>query len=129
MPQKSLVMASWAALAFIAYATVAPISGRPEIDTGGFLNLFAHLDHYIAFAVLGGLFTLAYPRHWTWVCVIVFGSAVLLEIAQLLTPDRHARVSDAVQKMLGGMIGITVARGLILLQHSVGWRIKPAPER
>jgi hypothetical protein len=30
------VMASWVTLAFIAYATVAPISGRPEIDTGEF---------------------------------------------------------------------------------------------
>jgi hypothetical protein len=28
MLQKFLVMASWAALAFIAYATVAPIGGR-----------------------------------------------------------------------------------------------------
>jgi VanZ family protein len=52
------------------------------------------------------------------VCVIVFGSAALLELAQFLTPGRHARVSDAVQKMLGGMIGIMFARGLILLQQS-----------
>ena len=58
-------MASWVTLAFIAYATVAPIGGRPEIDTGEFLDQFAHLDHYIAFAVLGSLFYLAYPRHLT----------------------------------------------------------------
>jgi VanZ family protein len=111
-------MASWVTLAFIAYATVAPISGRPEIDIGEFLDQFAHLDHYIAFAVLGSLFYLAYPRHLTRVCVIVFGSAALLELAQFLTPGRHARVSDAVQKMLGGMIGIMFARGLILLHQS-----------
>jgi hypothetical protein len=40
---------------------------------------------------------------------------MLLELAQLVTPDRHGH--DAVQKMLGEIIGIVVARGSILLLH------------
>jgi VanZ family protein len=118
MQQKILAIASWAALAFIAYSTLAPIGNRPEFHIGGFLG---QLDHYIAFATLGALFYLAYPRHLMWVCLIIIGSVVLLEFAQLLTPDRHARVSDAVQKLLGGTIGIMFARGCLLLVLRLGW--------
>ena len=98
--------AAWTSLAFIAYATLSPLNERPEFDT----NLFSHLDHYLAFAVAGSLFGLAYPRQTFFVCILVLGSAVLLELLQLLTPDRHARVIDAVRKMIGGAIGIGLAR-------------------
>jgi hypothetical protein len=37
-----------------------------------------------------------------FVCLVVLGSAVLPEFAQLLTPDRHARIQDAIEKMMGG---------------------------
>jgi hypothetical protein len=80
------VVAAWLSLAFIAYATLSPLNERPEIS-----GLFSHFDHYFGYAVTGGLFALAYPRQTLLVCLIVFGSAILLELAQLLTPDRHAR--------------------------------------
>jgi VanZ family protein len=104
--------AAWTSLAFIAYATVSPLNERPELVTG---SLFSHLDHYLAFLVAGSLFGLAYPRQTFFVCIIVFGSAVLLELAQLLTADRHARVMDAVRKLIGGAIGIAFARLAIAL--------------
>src|SRR5262249_29568925 len=92
--------AAWTSLVFIAYATLSPLSERPELET-----VFSHLDHYLAFAVAGSLFGLAYPRQTLFVCILVLGSAVLLEMAQLLTPDRHARVIDAARKIIGGAIG------------------------
>jgi hypothetical protein len=49
--------------------------------------------------------------------IIVFGSAILLELAQLLTPDRHARVVDALRKLIGGVLGIAFARLIISLCH------------
>jgi VanZ family protein len=97
-------VAAWLSLAFIAYATLSPLNERPEIS-----GLFSHFDHYLAYAVAGGLFAFAYPRHAPFVCIIVFGSAVLLELAQLLTPDRHARVLDALRKLIGGALGIAFA--------------------
>jgi VanZ family protein len=100
--------AAWITLAFIAYATLCPLDERPELYDG-FWSLFTHLDHYIAFATMGCLFGLAYPRQTFFVCMLVLGSAVLLELAQLLTPDRHARVSDAVRKLIGGVFGIGFA--------------------
>ena len=103
--------AAWTSLAFIAYATLSPLNERPEFDT----DLFSHIDQYLGFAVAGSLFGLAYPRQMFFVCILVLGSAVLLELLQLLTPDRHARMIDAVRKIVGGAIGIAFARLAISL--------------
>src|SRR3982074_2635590 len=90
--------------AFFAHASISPIQVRPTLPAPtGF-------EHLTAFAVLGLLFCLAYPRHITLVCLIILGSAVLLEIMQLLTPDRHGRIQDAIEKMAGGGLGIVASR-------------------
>jgi VanZ family protein len=105
--------AAWTLLAFIAYATLSPMSERPELD----FDLISHPEHYLAFAMAGSLFGLAYPRQTAIVCILVFGSAVIFELLQLLTPDRHARVVDAARKIIGGAIGIAFARLAISFFH------------
>jgi VanZ family protein len=55
------------------------------------------------------------------VCLIVFGSAVLLEIMQLLTPDRHGRIQDATEKMVGGVVGILAGRAILYFEQSGHW--------
>jgi VanZ family protein len=113
MLRTVIATAAWTSLAIIAYATLCPLDERPELDAG--LFSLSHLDHYLAFAVAGGLFVLAYPRLTSFVCILVLGSAVLFELLQLLTPDRHARIIDAVRKIIGGGIGISLARLAISL--------------
>jgi VanZ family protein len=107
MVQKLITTAAWVVLAFIAYATISPIQDRPTLPTS------SDFEHVGAFAVLGGLFCLAYPRQIILVCLIVIGSAVLLELIQLLTPDRHGRIHDAIEKMAGGAFGILVGRSFL----------------
>ena len=107
MFDKLSAVAAWALLAFLAFATLSPIQDRPTLATS------SHLEHLAAFAVLGVLFCLAYPKRTALVCFIVIGSAVLLESAQLLTPDRHGRVEDALEKIAGGLAGILVGRAVI----------------
>jgi VanZ family protein len=101
-------------LAFIAYATISPIQDRPTLATSTF-------EHLAAFAVLGGLFCLAYPRQIVLVCLIALGSAVLLEFAQLLTPDRHGRVQDAIEKIAGGAVGILAGRAILYFRQASRW--------
>ncbi|WFU46156.1 hypothetical protein QA640_45670 (plasmid) [Bradyrhizobium sp. CB82] len=43
------------------------------------------------------------------VCGVVLGSAVVLEFLQTLTPDRHGRLLDASEKVIGGLLGILLA--------------------
>jgi hypothetical protein len=107
MFHKPIAVAAWALLALIAFATILPIQYRPT------LPISSSFEHLAAFAVLGTLFYLAYPRRIAFVCLIVLGSAVVLELLQQLTPDRHGRIPDAVEKIAGGAAGIVA--GL------VGW--------
>jgi VanZ family protein len=115
MFQKLLTVAAWALLAFIAYTTISPIQDRPTLPTS------TSFEHLAAFTVLGALFCLAYPRHIAPVCLIVLGSAVLLEIMQLLTPDRHGRIQDAIEKVTGGVAGIVAGRAIIYFEQTGRW--------
>jgi VanZ family protein len=102
MLHRLVVIAAWVCIIFIAYSTLSPIEARPILAAS------AGLERGAAFALMGALFCLAYPRHWIFVFAIVLGSAALLEFAQLLTPDRHGQLLDALQKMAGGTLGILV---------------------
>ena len=103
MFQKLIALAAWGALAFITYATLSPIGLRPHVTAN------IGIEHIAAFSVVGLLFGLAYPRRLIPVIALVLGSAILLEVLQLLTPDRHARLLDLAFKLLGGSIGIAIA--------------------
>jgi hypothetical protein len=74
-----------------------------------------------AFAVLGLLFSGGYPRRYGLVWLIVLGSAILLELLQMLVPDRDARMVDAMEKITGGGAGIVAAQWLVSFM--------PAPAR
>jgi hypothetical protein len=104
MLHRLITLAAWALLAFIIYATISPIQDRPRLPTS------TSIEHIAAFAILGSLFCLAYPRQTILVCLIVLGGAITLELLQLLSPDRHARFHDAMEKIAGGAISIMVTR-------------------
>lgn len=115
MIHKLIVFTAWSALLFIVYATLSPIRDRPTLSDS------ATLEHVAAFAVLGILLCLAYPRHTILICLMVFGSAVLLELLQQLTSDRHGRIADAIEKVLGGGLGIMVGRVTISFRTIRNW--------
>jgi hypothetical protein len=119
MIRKGFAMTSWLAFAFIAFATLSPIQDRPVLAGPQF-------EHFAAFAVLGIAFGLAYPNRPLFVVALVLGSAAGLEALQLLTPDRHGQVLDAVVKALGGICGITVSLPAPLLLRAL--RSSPTEE-
>jgi VanZ family protein len=99
MIQRVSIVTGWLVLAFIVYATLSPINNRPVLAG-------LQLEHFAAFALLGLAFGLAYPKRAFLVAAIVVGSAFGLEALQLLTPDRHGRLIDALVKAAGGICGI-----------------------
>lgn len=101
--QRCCAALAWFSLVFIAYATLNPLQQRPHAFSS------AALERLVAFAFLGFMFLIAYPRRLTCVCSLVVGSAGLLEFLQTLTPDRHARLIDAFEKIAGGSVGIFAA--------------------
>jgi VanZ family protein len=110
MIHKFVVIAAWACLIFIIYATLSSIGARPELTGAGFYKaFFTVLERFGAYFVLGFLFYLAYPQNTVRVCIIVLGSAIILELMQNFVPDRDARFLDALEKLAGGVAGILTA--------------------
>jgi VanZ family protein len=108
MLHKLVSITAWACLLFVASVTLSPAYLRPRLtETEPVLIII--FEHVGAFAVMGFLFSVAYSRT-TLVCLLVLGSAVILELLQLIVPDRDARVIDAVEKLIGGGVGIIAAK-------------------
>ena len=92
-------MLFWLVLVFIAFVTLSPIELRPETE------LPAHVERLVAFATVGGLSMVAYPRHrfrWFWALISV---AALLEAGQHLVAGRHGRMIDFDVKAVGTLAG------------------------
>ncbi|MET3911276.1 VanZ family protein [Bradyrhizobium sp. S3.3.6] len=103
MIRRSCLIAGWLALAFIAFATLAPIQDRPMVA-----NL--HLEHFAAFAAMGLAFAVGSPRRPIVIAATMVASAVVLESLQLLTADRHGRIVDAFVKATGGVCGVGIGQ-------------------
>ena len=95
--------AAWALLAAVLVMTLGQIGLRPVTGHS------AGFERFAAFAVIGGLFGLAYPRRWPMILALVIGSAAALEILQELAPGRHGRLADFAVKAVGGLCGIAAA--------------------
>ena len=115
---KIFRIAAWAALAMVLIATISPAELRPHVWT-------ANKERFIAFAICGGLFAMAYPRRWVAIVTLVILSAGLFELAQFLVPHRHPALKDFVVKVAGG--GIGVAGGLLAHRFLGSWFHQPKP--
>jgi VanZ family protein len=106
---------AWACLALIAFATLCPAQLRPELAANESDSIVL-LEHVGAFFLLGLLFTISHRRHQGLVFLIVFGSAIVLELLQLVVPDRDARLVDAAEKLVGGGLGIVATQCALLIR-------------
>ena len=122
MFQKLIVVAAWACFIFIAYATLSSLPARPELTSDETEPIF-FIERFGAYALLGSLFCLTYPHRITFVCLLVLGSAVFLELLQILVPGRDAGILDALEKLAGGVVGISIARAVLTFVSRRGWKI------
>lgn len=97
---------AWAILLAILAATISPIDDRPHVASG------PALERIGAFVLLGLLFCLGYRRSWPLALIVVLVAAGGFEALQMLTPDRHDRLADALVKAAGGIGGVGI--GLLL---------------
>jgi apolipoprotein N-acyltransferase len=102
MSHKIITVIAWAILAFIVFATLSPIGLRPHIEN-------VSVERFGAFAFVGLLFGLAYPKRLWLVLTLVCGTAFVLEALQHLTPDRHGHLADAIVKFAGGVAGVALS--------------------
>ena len=108
MTARLIKLAAWLCLGSIIFVTVSPIGLRPR-DV-----MPVNLDRALAFSVMAGLFTVAYPRHWLAILLLTTSGASLIEGLQFLSPTRHAHLSDAMFKAAGAAVGVVIAKILML---------------
>lgn len=99
MSSRPFRMLAWLSLAAIIFVTVSPIGLRPHDP------LPVDLDRALAFAVMGFLFVVAYPKRPLLLIMLLLASAGLIEMLQFLAPTRHAHLADAVVKGMGAGAG------------------------
>ena len=103
----------WLVLAYIAGVTLSPIELRPETGLPAFVERLA------AFAVVGALSMIAYPRHrfrCFWSLILV---AAGLEAGQHLVAGRHGRFVDFDVKAIGTLAGCCA----VLAAERIGWSL------
>ena len=97
---------AWALLIAIVVLSLVPAHDRP-------VTALPHsLEHLTIFFVAGLAFGIGYPqrRHWFQFPALLVFTAVI-EMAQLVVPGRHARLTDFVVDAVGIMTGLSL--GLI----------------
>ena len=104
-------LAAWLLLAATALVTLAPASWRPE--TG----FSAQIERFVAFALIGLVFSIAYPRRPWLIALMVLGAAVAFEFMQLFVHTRHAGLRDVIAKLAGGGIGLLAGRVILLVRR------------
>jgi VanZ family protein len=104
MQTRHFRIIAWLLLGFCIAATIVPIGLRPQME------LPADADRALAFAALGLVFGLAYPRRWLTVALFLVLAAFSIESLQFLSPTRHPALSDAVIKAFGALCGIAGAQ-------------------
>lgn len=98
-------IAAWLSLGAVIFVTVSPIGLRPR-DV-----MPVDADRALSFTVVAMLFTIAYPRRF-WLCaVLLVCGAAAMELLQLLSATRHARLQDASVKAVGAAVGVVIGYG------------------
>lgn len=93
---------AWLLIAAITVLSLVPPNLRPE--TGAAHNF----EHSAIFAAAGLCFGFGYSRRpmWTVGALIIFAGAI--ELAQMLIPGRHARLSDFIVDATAMFISVAV---------------------
>ena len=100
-------IAAFAATFLVVVLTLGPVGLRSmsPIDPA--------FDRALAYAVIGFLLIVAFPRHPFRVVAGVLLLIVALEAGQGFRPDRHGRVPDVIEKTVGAGLGIAAAAGTL----------------
>ena len=93
---------AWILLVTIAVLSLVPPQDRP-------VTILPHsVEHFSIFLVAGLAFGVGYPQRRLFQFVAVLAFTAAIELAQLLVPGRHARLSDFLVDALGITVGLWI---------------------
>jgi VanZ family protein len=110
---KAARIAAWSLATVIVILSLVPPALRPETGT-------PHtLEHFMIFAATGFALGLGYKRRHDLLAIFLVIFCGSIEIAQLVVPGRHARLSDFIIDIIAAYIGL-VASSLLSLRSASG---------
>jgi VanZ family protein len=99
--QKTARVAGWCLTVVITLLSLVP--PRPETTAPH------NVEHFAIFAAAGVVFGLGYRRRPILVTIALTIFAGAIELAQILVPGRHARLSDFIVDAFSASAGMTLA--------------------
>jgi VanZ family protein len=115
--QRLFLILAWFSVFLIVVLSIVPASLRPVS------GLPHALEHFLIFLITGAAFALAYPGRQLVNCGGLTAFAGLVEIAQIWSFGRHARISDFIVDALAALIGVGLA--WIVLKTRLGVLLNP----
>src|SRR5262245_33534569 len=107
LAQRFFQCVAWALATVIFFLSVAPPSARPVTNAGH------NVEHLLIFIATGVAFGLGYPRRFWFLAVAMVAFAATVELAQILAPGRHARLSDFIVDAAASCLGVGVSYLLV----------------
>lgn len=104
----------WGAVALVVFATLSPIGARPHLA-----HIGPQLERFVAYLIAAAALATAYPARKGLILTCIVAGAAGLELAQHFEASRHARILDALVKIVGGITGLAMA--------ALGERFWPRP--
>jgi VanZ family protein len=99
--------AAWLLLAAIVVLSLVPAAARPT-------TMAPHaLEHAVIFLLDGMAFGIAYSGRERWAITGAVVFCAVVELAQVMVPGRHARISDFVVDAIAACTGVLAGPPLI----------------
>src|SRR5580658_10322439 len=91
---------AWIGILAIIVLSIVPANDRPVSGFG------QGLEHFTAFALVGGVFAIGYPFSLIPLLVLAVFFCGGIELLQIPLPTRHARVSDFLVDAVGVWVAV-----------------------
>ncbi len=112
MVTTTIRMTAWLLLLATVVLSLAPPWYHP-LPEFPFIDIPRSGEHFAIFLAAGLAFGVGYRAPYLSQLALITLFAASVEIAQLLAPGRHARLSDFLIDALGATVGLVIGRALI----------------
>jgi VanZ family protein len=115
-------MAAWIGAGLVGVLSLLPHDEIEPIRTG-YYGFGLRAEHLVAYAAVTAAFGSAYGERWAlWrlgLALTTYGG--LLELGQTFVPGRTPQVADALENLIGVIVGSML---LTLARRTIRWRIR-----
>jgi VanZ family protein len=111
--QRLFQVVAWLLILAIVMLSLGPPSTRPVTSAGH------NFEHLLIFVATGAAFGLGYPRRFLLLPIALLAFTGAIEVAQMMVPGRHARLSDFLTDAAASCVGIGLSFVLVKLTAAV----------